>query len=86
MLQQMMATGMPVIATVHSDIPFIFGEHESLLVPERDVSALTGRLVNYRDEPDLVRTHGEMLGRRIREDFDAVKCAGRLSKIYDRVA
>src|SRR4029078_11971010 len=33
-LQQMMATGMPVIATAHSDIPYIFGPHQHRLIPE----------------------------------------------------
>ncbi len=34
-LQQMMATAMPVIATRHADIPFILGDLHELLVEER---------------------------------------------------
>jgi colanic acid/amylovoran biosynthesis glycosyltransferase len=43
-LQQMMATGMPAIATVHSDIPYLFGRQKHMLVPERDADAIANRL------------------------------------------
>jgi len=38
-LQQMMATGMPIVATKHSDISFLLGDLARTLVPERNVDA-----------------------------------------------
>jgi colanic acid/amylovoran biosynthesis glycosyltransferase len=82
-LQQMMATGMPVIATRHADIPYLFGEHRSLLVAERDSEAIAKRLVEYDRSPDLLAEHGRMLRRQIADHFDVRACAARLGEIYD---
>lgn len=83
-LQQMMATGMPVIATRHSDIPFIFGPYEDLLVTERDATAIAERLRRYVEQPQLVFEHGQAMRRQI-ESLDASHCARRLRDIYDQV-
>lgn len=82
-LQQMMATGMPVIATAHSDIPYIFGKHKIQLVPERDADAIAARLHEYADEPERLVIDGIALKERIRMAFDVRVCAARLSDIYD---
>jgi colanic acid/amylovoran biosynthesis glycosyltransferase len=82
-LQQMMATGMPAIATVHSDIPYLFGEHARLLVPERDAGAIADRLQYYMDNPDALVADGAILRDRIRCAFDIRKCAARLRDLYD---
>jgi len=82
-LQQMMATEMPVIATRHSDIPFVFGNHQDRLVPERDSDAITARLQEYADEPERLVLDGRVLRERIRAAFDVRACAARLSDIYD---
>jgi colanic acid/amylovoran biosynthesis glycosyltransferase len=84
-LQQMMATGMPAIATIHSDIPYVFGEYKHLLVPERDVRAIADRLQRYVDDPDALVTDGKALCDRIRYAFDIRKCADRLRDVYDAV-
>ena len=84
-LQQMMATGMPAIATIHSDIPYIFGQHQHLLVPERDVIAIADRLQRYVDEPDALVADGMALRDQIRCAFDIYKCAARLRDLYDAV-
>jgi colanic acid/amylovoran biosynthesis glycosyltransferase len=83
-IQQMMATGMPVITTAHSDIPFLFGEQRHLLVPERDAQAIAHRIQRYVDEPEALVTDGARLRERIRA-FDIHACAARLSDLYDRV-
>jgi colanic acid/amylovoran biosynthesis glycosyltransferase len=85
-LQQMMATGMPAIATVHSDIPYLFGKHRNLLVPERDSQAIADRLRYYVDEPDRLATDGAALREQIRRAFDVRVCASRLSDLYDEIA
>jgi colanic acid/amylovoran biosynthesis glycosyltransferase len=82
-LQQMMATGMPAIATMHSDIPYLFGEHAHLLVPERDARAIADRLQRYADEPDSLVTDGTALRDRISHAFDVSQCAAGLSDLYE---
>lgn len=84
-LQQMMATAMPVIATVHSDIPYVFGQHKHRLVPERDANAIATRLEEYAEDPERLVVDGIALQKRIRKAFDARACAARLSDIYDAV-
>jgi colanic acid/amylovoran biosynthesis glycosyltransferase len=81
-LQQMMATGMPVIATKHTDIPYIFGELSDLLVPERDAGAIADRLRRYADDPDSLLTDGTAVYDRIRSAFEVSQCAARLSDLY----
>lgn len=84
-LQQMMATGMPAIATYHSDIPFIFGEYSHLLVPERDALAIARRIEEYASCTHLLTEHGISLASRIRTEFDASRQAKHLADLYDRV-
>jgi colanic acid/amylovoran biosynthesis glycosyltransferase len=85
-LQQMMVTGMPAIATTHSDIPYLFGEHAHLLVPERDAPAIADRLQRYADDPDSLLTDGTALRDRIRHAFDVSQCAARLSDLYEEAS
>jgi colanic acid/amylovoran biosynthesis glycosyltransferase len=82
-LQQMMATAMPAVATRHSDIPYVFGPLEHLLVDERDSQGITDRLLRYAENPTLLLEHGELLRKRMLEHFDVRRCAERLSDIYD---
>lgn len=82
-LQQMMATAMPAIATTHSDIPYVFGEYQHLLVPERDAKAIAERLRHYAEAPDQLVAEGMALRDRVRHAFDVRACAARLSELYD---
>jgi colanic acid/amylovoran biosynthesis glycosyltransferase len=82
-LQQMMATGMPCIATLHSDIPFLFGTHADQLIPERDAPAIADRLMSYWERPELLHEHGAALSDQIRTHLDVRACASRLSDLYD---
>jgi colanic acid/amylovoran biosynthesis glycosyltransferase len=82
-LQQMMATGMPVIATTHSDIPYIFGDQRRQLVRERDADAIADRLAYYADDPSRLVVDGTAMAEQIRAAFDVRACAARLSGIYD---
>jgi colanic acid/amylovoran biosynthesis glycosyltransferase len=85
-LQQMMATGMPVITTSHSDIPYLFGECKNLLVPERDAQAIAERVQFYAEEPNRLKCDGIVLRNRVRQAFDTRQCAARLSDLYDTVS
>ena len=84
-LQQMMATAMPVIATRHSDIPYLFGDLEALLMNERDAESIGARLVEYAGNPRLLGEHGRQFRRQIVAHFDVRSCAARLSSLYDQV-
>lgn len=81
-IQQMMATGMPVVSTQHSDIPFIFGEHSDMLVPERNAGSIADRLRMYAEDPDRITQDGRALKREIRQRFDARDCAQNLAELY----
>jgi colanic acid/amylovoran biosynthesis glycosyltransferase len=85
-LQQMIATGMPAIATTHTDIPYLFGVFGDSLVPERDVPAIARRLQHYAENPGALTNDGMALRARIRERFAARECAGRLADLYDEVS
>jgi colanic acid/amylovoran biosynthesis glycosyltransferase len=84
-LQQMMATGMPCIATEHTDIPFLFGDLRHMLVPERDAEAIADRIGRYVKEPSMLVKDGANLRQRIRKAVDVRSCAARLSDLYDSV-
>lgn len=81
-LQQMMATAMPVVATHHSDIPYVFGDLRHLLVAERDSHGIAAKLVEYAQRPDLLGDHGRLLRQQVSQHFDVRKCAAQLSEIY----
>jgi colanic acid/amylovoran biosynthesis glycosyltransferase len=84
-LQQMMATGMPVIATDHSDIPLLVGDLTRTLVPERDADAIADRIQRFWEDPALLIAEGELLRRRMRDHFEIRQCAAQLANIYDEV-
>lgn len=83
-LQQMMATEMPVISTWHSDIPYILGPLTNLLAPERDAPALAQRLQRYLDHPTALTDDGVAVRERILTYFDVRQCSVRLADLYDR--
>jgi colanic acid/amylovoran biosynthesis glycosyltransferase len=82
-IQQLMLTAMPVISTVHSDIPFLYGPHASMLVSERDAAALANRIQGYVDDPDTIARDGQLLRQRMLGAFDVRMCADRLSDLYE---
>ncbi len=78
-LQQMMATGMPALATVHSDIPFIFGNLRHLLLPERDSKALAERISFYAKNTRALEEDGMAFRDQIRKHFEVRACAANSS-------
>jgi len=83
-LQQMMATGMPAIATQHSDIPYIFGPLSNLLVPERDAKAIAERIQFYYGDPQALTEDGLRLRERI-ASFALKTTSAHLAELYDSV-
>ena len=82
-IQQMMATAMPVLSTRHTDIPYILGQQSGLLVPERNAEALAAEIHRYYEDPDLMGEIGLAMRERVRAHFDVRQCARRLSALYD---
>ena len=83
MIQQMMATGIPVISTRHSDIPFIFGDCAPLLVGERQAGEIAEQLQRYYEDPQRLAEVGTQLSDQVRKHFDVRTRAASLSEIYE---
>lgn len=80
------ATGMPVVATLHADIPEVVVHGETgFLAPERDVAALTRHLAALARSPERIRRMGIAGASRVRASFDADTQGRRLEEIYDSV-
>lgn len=82
-LIEVMATGMPVVSTLHCDIPEVvqYGV-ENWLVEERDVTGLVNKmrwLVKHPDEWDKLLSAGR---RHVEVNYDAVEQGMRLVEIY----
>jgi colanic acid/amylovoran biosynthesis glycosyltransferase len=80
------ASGLPVISTLHADIPEIVRDGETgCLVPERDVAAIASAIEAFLKNPTRVAR----LGRRAREHavahFDAFTQGRQLTEIYNEV-
>jgi len=83
-LMEAMATGMPVLSTVHSGIPELVQNRKSgFLVPERDVDALAERLEYLIEHPELWPEMGRAGRRFVEEHFDIKKLNRRLVEIYE---
>jgi len=83
-LQQMMATGMPVIATRHSDIPYIFGGLSKFLVPEREPKAIAEKIHFYYRNPQALIDDGMQLRNRM-TSFALDATSAHLAELYDSV-
>jgi colanic acid/amylovoran biosynthesis glycosyltransferase len=80
------ATGMPVVATVHADIPEVVVDGESaLLSPERDVRRLAEHLERLVTEPRLWEPMGRRGRAHVERNHDARVQTGRLEEIYAAV-
>jgi len=78
------AGGMPVISTMHCDIPNVVVDGKSgLLVPERDVPALTEAILKLACSPEVWGGFGAAGRKRVEEEFNATKQVARLESIYE---
>ncbi|MBD3370662.1 glycosyltransferase [Candidatus Fermentibacteria bacterium] len=85
-LMEAMAVGMPVVSTTHSGIPELVEDGRSgLLVPERDVGALTEAVRKLTRDPGCWSRIGIAGRRRVEEEFDLKKQVSRLEAIYREV-
>jgi len=78
-----MATGLPVVATLHGGIPEAV-EHgvTGLLSAERDVDALHAHLLRLTGEPGLWETMGAAASAAMRENFEQGAQIRRLEAVY----
>jgi colanic acid/amylovoran biosynthesis glycosyltransferase len=85
-VKEAMATGLPVISTVHSGIPELVENGVSgFLVPERDVQAMTDRLAYLIDHPEEWESMGRAGRKKIEDDFDNEKINDYLVELYQQI-
>lgn len=82
-----MALGRPVVATTVGGTPELVADGETgLLVPPRDVEALTAALKRVLDDEALRRRFGEAGKRRVAERFSSEAMTREVLALYDEVA
>ena len=78
-LTEVLATGMPVVASDHCDIPYIVQDGKSgFIVPERDVGALTEKLAYLIRHPEIWGEMGRAGRRFVEEHYDIKKLNEKL--------
>jgi colanic acid/amylovoran/stewartan biosynthesis glycosyltransferase WcaL/AmsK/CpsK len=83
-LKEAMAAGLPVLSTQHSGIPELVEDGVSgYLVPERDVGALSERLISLCDHPERWVGMGKSGRKKIEDEFDTARINKRLEELYD---
>lgn len=85
-LMEAMAMGLPIVSTQHSGIPELIQHGISgLLVPERDVNALSEKLGNLIEHPEVWSEMGRAGRRYVEEYYDIDKLNDQLVKIYEEL-
>ncbi len=80
---EMSATGMPVVATTHCDIPnVVLNGVSGLLAEEHDVTALAGHLQYLAEHPDRWGPMGNAGREHIEAEFNATTQGMRLAAMY----
>lgn len=80
---EMSATGMPVVATRHCDIPEVVEDGVTgLLADERDIDGLEQCLIRLAEEPDTWAAMAHNARRHIERSFDARGQSAALEQIY----
>jgi len=82
-LIEMSASGMPVVASRHCDIPEVIVDGASgFLVPERDVDALAERLLYLADRRETWEDMARAGRTHVEEEYDAALQVQRLEGVY----
>ena len=78
-----MATGLPVVATLHGGIPeAVTSGHEGLLVPEKSPHELAQAILKLMDDPSLLRQLSINAAASVREKFDSDVQIAALESVY----
>ena len=82
-LTEILATGMPVVAFNHCDIPEIIQDGKTgFLVPERDVDALTEKISYLIEHPEMGAEIARAGRTHVEANYDIDKLNDRLVGIY----
>jgi len=85
-LKEAMAMGIPVIGTYHGGIPELIEDGVSgLLVPERDVDALTDKLAYLIEHPEKWQELGSFGYRAVHENYDINILNDSLASLYQKL-
>ena len=78
------AVGLPVIAHWHGGLPDIVEDgHTGFLVPERDVTRMTQRLITLLRNVNMRRAFGRAAREKMEREYDIRKVNMRLESLYD---
>jgi len=79
-----MATGLPVVATLHGGIPeAVRANVTGFLTPERDVPALLESMQRLTTDTDLWQTMSAAAAADVREHFESTAQIAKLEAVYD---
>lgn len=82
-IKEAMASGLPVISTLHSGIPELVTDRVSgFLVPERDASSLAKGLAFLIRHPEICNEMGLAGRRQVEEKFDTHRLNKQLEELY----
>jgi len=82
-IKEAMASGLPVISTVHSGIPELVSDGVSgLLVPERDAASLADALIYLIRDPEVCKEMGQAGRRQVGQKFDTNSLNKKLEELY----
>jgi colanic acid/amylovoran biosynthesis glycosyltransferase len=85
-ITESVASGMPVIATTHCDVPEIVRHGENgLVAEEKDVPALADYIVEMVSHPERWRDFADKGRALVDAEYNAIRQAERLEGIYDRL-
>ena len=78
-----MASGLPVVATLHGGIPeAVHSGFDGLLVPERDCPALANALLEIAEDSATYETFSRNAAESVRENFEQGRSIARLEGFY----
>ena len=79
-----MSTGLPVLATLHGGIPeAVKNEDSGLLVPERDVEALTAGMDRLTCSEEFLTAMGRRASESVHAEFEHSRAIAKLEACYD---
>ena len=82
----MMATGLPVISTWHSDIPEIVKDGETgFLARENSIDSFAEKIMEFANNSNRIPEISKNCRKKVEQDFCAKEQAFKLEKIYNKV-
>lgn len=81
-LLEAMTAGLPIVATSVGEAPYLLADDRGVLVPPRDVEALTNSLIRLLEEPTRMRNMGDAVQAYARENCSPGVWLDRLVEVY----